>query len=67
MPLLLRRTATIAENIRKKNAFDGVRSGKSKKLWINIPKQPASDPIAVERRNPSAYEMIVARPFRNKK
>src|SRR3989442_4795954 len=40
----------MAESRRKKKALEGVRRGKSKKLWISMPKQPASAPIAASDR-----------------
>ena len=44
-------TVATAHINKKKNAFDGVRSGKSKKLWSKMPKHPANAPTAASRLN----------------
>ncbi len=55
-------TVVKAVRVKKKRAFEGVRSGKSKKLWIKIPQQPANAPTAVLRRNESDDWRTVCNP-----
>jgi len=50
---------------KKKSAFEGVRRGKSKKLWMAMPKHPASDPSAMLLPRLSEEAFIVLIPFLN--
>src|SRR4051812_47824165 len=53
--------------IKKKKAFAGVRSGKSKKLWVSMPEHPAKAPIAIPLSNLFPVSVIARRPFLNRK